>query len=343
MNASASGALRAHAEGLRHVYPSGRIGLDGVDLSVEPGERVVLLGPNGSGKTTLIRVLSTALRPDGGALHLLDRPVPPATPSLRRRLGVLPDRPAHLEVLTARENALLFARAGGVAGDDTRRRVDALLHRFELSAVADVPVGSFSLGMRRRLALVEALVHEPELLLLDEPSLGLDPSGVDALVGLLEERTAESAGTAGTAGAAVIVALNDPGVAARLATRVVMLDDGRVVVDAPPSRLLAELGGGTRCMVEVEGSREAAAGVLARMEEAGDVIAEGGRDGLQLRLPAGTTGLPAVVTALVEAGVGIRSLRVREADLSDVFRARTGRALDEPVPGRGASPMTALP
>lgn len=339
MNAASSGAPRVHAEGLRHVYPSGRVGLDEVDLTIGAGERVVLLGPNGSGKTTLIRVLSTALRPAGGALRLLDRPVPPATPSLRRRLGVLPDRPAHLGVLTARENALLFARASGLADDDARRRVDVLLHRFELADATDVAVGSYSLGMRRRLALVEAFVHEPELLLLDEPSLGLDPSGVDALVGLLEERIAE---TAGTAGAAAVVALNDPVVAARLATRVVMLDEGRVVVDAPPARLLAELGGGTRCTVEVEGSSDIAAGALARLEEAGDVMAETGRDGLQLRLPAGTTRLPAVVTALVDAGVGIRSLRVREADLRDVFRARTGRTLDEPVSGTGGRPVRAV-
>lgn len=340
MNEAPSGALRVHAERLRHVHASGRIGLDGVDLAVAAGERVVLLGPNGSGKTTLLRVLSTALRPDGGALRLLDRPVPPATPSLRRRLGVLPDRPAHLEALTARENAHLFARARGLAAADARDRVEALLDRFELSGVADVAVGAFSLGMRRRLALVEAFVHEPELLLLDEPSLGLDPSGVDALVVLLEERTAESAGTAGSA---VIVALNDPVVAARLATRVVMLDEGRVVVDAPPSRLLAELGGGSRCTVEVEGSRDVASRALARLEESGDVIAEGGRDRLQLRLPAGTTRLPAVVTALVEAGVGIRSLRVREADLSDVFRSRTGRALEEPPPEAVVAPVTEVP
>lgn len=304
------------AVGLRHTYGSGRVGLAGVDLVVAPGERVVLLGPNGSGKTTLLRVLATALRPDSGTLRLLDRAVPPAPPALRRRLGVLPDHPAHLEPLSGNENARLFASAAGLDARDAKARVDELFGRLALAEAADDPVSAWSLGMRRKLLLTEALAHDPPILLLDEPSMGLDPPAVDVLVELLGERAA--------AGAATVAAVNDPVVAARIADRVVMLDRGRVVADASPDALLGELGGGIRCEMEVAGPpadavRVAGAATGVEVRLGGDVV--------EARLVEGSQGLPRLISALVEAGVEIRSLRVREPDLRDVFRARTGRPL----------------
>jgi ABC-2 type transport system ATP-binding protein len=304
------------AVGLHHTYGSGRVGLAGVDLAVAPGERVVLLGPNGSGKTTLLRVLATGLRPDSGSLRLLDRTVPPARPALRRRMGVLPDHPAHLEPLSGAENAHLFASAAGLDRRDAQARVDALFERLALAEAADDPVSAWSLGMRRKLLLVEALAHDPAILLLDEPSMGLDPPAVDVLVELLGERAA--------AGAATVAAVNDPVVAARIADRVVMLDRGRVVADASPGALLEELGGGIRCEVEVAGPpadavRVAGAVVGVDVHHSANV--------LEARLVGGSAGLPRLVSALVEEGVEIRSFRVREPDLRDVFRARTGRPL----------------
>ena len=310
------------ARGLRLVHPSGRTGLDGVALDVEPGERVVVLGPNGSGKTTLLRVVGTALRPDAGELSLFGLPVPPVSPSLRRRLGVLPDRVAHLEPLDGRENALLFARAAGVPAREAAPRVERLFERLALTGAADDPVGSWSLGMRRKLLLAEVLVHEPELLVLDEPSLGLDPSGVDALCELLGERAA--------AGGAVVAALNDPVVAARLADRVVLLDAGRVVADASPDDLLAEVGAGLRCELALDGAAGRAAPSLGALDGVRIEATDGAH--LRLRLDRGPDALPAVVSALVDGGLGIRSLRLREPDLGDVFRARTGRLLAAEAP-----------
>jgi ABC-type multidrug transport system ATPase subunit len=181
---------------LTRRYPNGR-GVFDVSLRVEPGEVLGVIGENGSGKTTLVRVLATLEAPTSGRLAwfgLEDR----RSPAVRRRLGVALDRPVHFEALTGRQNAEFFAAQYGRLD---ARRLDRLFDWASLAEARDLPVSDYSLGMRRRLSLVEALCHDPQLLVLDEPSLALDAGGEIDLGHQLRQRAA--------AGAAVLLATND--------------------------------------------------------------------------------------------------------------------------------------
>lgn len=310
-------AAPVDARGLRLRHASGRVGLDGVDLAVAPGERLAVLGANGSGKSTLLRVLATALRPDAGSLRILGFDGLRPSPALRRKLGVAFDRAPHLDALPGRENARLFARAGGVGEPEAGRRADALLDRWGLSEAAGDPAGAWSFGMRRKLLLAQAFVHRPSLLVLDEPTVGLDPPSLDTLVALAAERAAD--------GAALVAATNDPVSAARLADRVVFLDAGRVVADDAPAALLAALPGGTRVELEPTRPGPPPRGLGLRLE-----VGEEGR--WSARLPGGPSELPGLLAALLEGGVALRTVRLREPDLGDVFREVTGRPLGREAP-----------
>jgi ABC-2 type transport system ATP-binding protein len=204
--------------------------------------------------------------------------------------------------------------------------VSGLLQRFGLAEDSDVPPSDYSYGMRRRLLLVEALAHKPDLLLLDEPTLGLDPRARAVLLDLLHERTRE--------GACVVAALNGPIDALALASRVVFLHRGEVVADDTPEGLLARLAKRTLITIEVDGpsSREAAYPEGVTVDEtAGSLLATS---------EFGPGVLPAVCQAVLAGGRTIRSVRVKEPDLADVFAHLTGqplapaaRAVDPSLPG----------
>jgi ABC-2 type transport system ATP-binding protein len=168
------------AEGLRKVYRS-RFGtrrvtaLDGIDLSVGPGEVFGLLGPNGAGKTTAVKILLGLTRPTRGSAHLFGIPV--AAPESRRRVGYLPEGHRFPGYLTARQTLSIFGRMSGMERAAVKSRIPQLLERVRLSEWGDVKVKKFSKGMTQRLGLAAALVHDPEVLLLDEPTDGVDPVG----------------------------------------------------------------------------------------------------------------------------------------------------------------------
>jgi ABC-type multidrug transport system ATPase subunit len=224
-------AVRGRALELRYGR---RTALFSLDLDVAAGEVVGVLGPNGAGKTSLLRLLATGRRPSAGTLALLGEDASRPTAALRRRIGVAGDEAVHVDALTGRENLALFARAAGLSPADAARAAESMLDRFHLSADADRPVEEYSLGMRRRLLLAEALAHEPRLMVLDEPTTGLDPEGRDALREVLKERA--------TAGAAVVCASNDVAEVERLADRVIFLRAGRKVLEGGPRDLIAALG-----------------------------------------------------------------------------------------------------
>jgi ABC-type multidrug transport system ATPase subunit len=212
----------------------GRTALAALDVDVAAGEIVGVLGPNGAGKTTLLRLLATGRRPASGTLALLGHDARRPTAALRRQIGVAGDDTVHADALTGRENAVLFARAAGLSRADADRAASDLLERFSLASDANRPVAEYSLGMRRRLLLVEALAHAPGLLVLDELTIGLDPEGRETLRGVLRERAGQ--------GAAVVCASNDVAEVEQLCDRVLFLRAGRKVLEGEPGELIARLG-----------------------------------------------------------------------------------------------------
>jgi ABC-2 type transport system ATP-binding protein len=213
--------------------------VDRLDLEVRAGEIVGFLGPNGAGKTTTLRVCSGLLRPDAGTVTIAGYALADTPLEARARMGFVPDRPFLYDRLSGREFLDFVAALYGVPEAAALERTGGLFERLELAAVADDAIESYSLGMRQKLSVTAALVHDPPLLLLDEPLQGLDPQGARALKDLLRERAERGFG--------VLVSTHLLEVAERLCDRVVILRRGRSVA----SGTLEELrGSGSRATLE---------------------------------------------------------------------------------------------
>lgn len=219
-------------------------GVEGVSLSVQAGRCLGLLGPNGSGKTTLTRLVAGLDRADRGALAVLGRPAFPRPPRLRRRCGVALDAPAHWETLSARQNLWFFAKQYGLRGARLRRRVAELLAEADLQAQADEPVAAYSFGMRRKLSIIEALAHDPDLLILDEPSAGADEAFLQRLVRWIAERCAR--------GKTTWIADNDAEWVSRAATDAILLRDGKLAASGTVTELMTSLSARSRIDILLE-------------------------------------------------------------------------------------------
>jgi len=284
-----------------------------VDLELASGETIAVLGPNGSGKSTLIRLAAGDLLPTGGGVDLFGVAARRRSVALRRRLGVALDTPVHFGPLSGLANAVFFGRASGLAAPDARREAERLLDGFGMSDELHVPVEEYSLGMHRKLLLTEALMHEPPILLLDEPTLGLDLPSVATLASELQRRV--------DFGGATLLSTNDVRAAEALASRVVFLRKGEQVADAPLAELLRSVRTVTQIDVRFAGTLEECpplpAGVSARLAP-NELIVESRE---------GASALPHICRALLDAGVSIQDVSVREGDLGDVFRKLTGAEL----------------
>jgi ABC-2 type transport system ATP-binding protein len=291
------------ARGLEHRWRSGH-GVGPLDLEVVPAEAVGILGPNGAGKSTLLRVLSGVLPARRGSLRVLGADTVPFS-----RLGCAADAPVHFDELTGRENALFFARATGLGTGAARDAVDRFIRRLRLEDAADRPAGEYSLGMRRKLALVEAFAHGPALVLLDEPTLGLDAASQEALLGVIREHV--------VAKGAVVAATNDLAAAARF-DRVVFLHEGRIVLAGRPADLLGRHGGHATIRARIRSARPPVIAID------GADVTETTAHRVELRAARAAAVLPALCATLAEQGVVVEEIRVREPDLRDVFREATG-------------------
>jgi heme exporter protein A len=209
-----------HAESLGKAFGRSAV-LRDLTLSVTAGEAVAIFGPNGAGKTTMLRLLAGLTAPTSGSLRLLGADGMSA--DVRRRVGLIAHQSFLYPGLTARENLLFYARMYGL--DDAGARVEAWLERVALVDVGDRPVRLFSRGMEQRLALARALIHDPELVLLDEPWSGLDAAAADWLGGLLLELRAR--------GRTIVLATHDFERGLAVATRVLIVHRGRIAWDAP--------------------------------------------------------------------------------------------------------------
>ncbi|MCC6672016.1 MAG: ABC transporter ATP-binding protein [Planctomycetes bacterium] len=291
------------ASGLVKRYGS-RTAVDGVSFTVRRGDTLGLLGPNGAGKTTTLQMLVGAIAPDAGTVRFADGG-DPGDPEVRRRIGVAPQTLALYPELSAAENLAFFASLYGLHGARRRERVAWCLDFAGLSERQRDRVATFSGGMQRRLNLACALVHEPELLLLDEPTVGVDPQSRNHIF-------ARILGLRG-AGLTVLYTTHYMEEAERLCTRIAILDHGRILAFDGLDALLRAHGGG----VVVEGELEAAPAPGTRLP--------GELDGLTLRMRSDDP--PRTLRELAGSGLHFRTLRMERPDLESVFLHLTGRHL----------------
>jgi ABC-type multidrug transport system ATPase subunit len=276
--------------------------VDRVDLDVRPGDRFGLLGPNGSGKSTLVRMLLGLVFPTAGTITVLGEPVPHRARAVLPQVGALVEGPAFHRHLSGRANLRVFDAAGPGGARRTRRaRIEEALHRVGMAAVDDRPVKAYSLGMRQRLGLAGTLLRRPSLLILDEPTNGLDPQGVREVRDLLAELNRD--------GTTVFLSSHLLTEVEALCTRAAIVNDGRLVAQNEIAALRAPTG---RVLVRTP-DPALAAHVL------GEALVR--RDGDQL---VATSGDPAALNAvLVGAGVRVAELLVERRSLEDVFLALT--------------------
>jgi ABC-2 type transport system ATP-binding protein len=293
-----------------------RFALTDVTFEVQPGEVVALLGPNGAGKTTTVRLLNGVLTPDGGSSRVLGLDPLTDAMAIRRRTGVLTENAALDDRLTARENIVSYARIRGFARDEADRRALALLERFGLAGRGDDVVQGFSTGQRKRVALARALLHEPEVLFLDEPTAGLDPEAARDTVELI-------AGLAAEQGRTVVLCTHDLAEAGRLAHRMAVLQEGRLIAFGAPSVLAASIWEGLAVDIDLGGPAGPAA--LGRLQAAGGVLsAEANDAGARVRVE-GRSVIPAIVGLLTGEGATVYGVAARPPTLEDVYFAITAR------------------
>jgi ABC-2 type transport system ATP-binding protein len=307
--------LAIAAEGLRKRY--GRVNaLDGFDLVVPTGTVCGLLGPNGAGKTTAVRVLSTLLRPDGGRAQVAGFDVTAQPAQVRRRIGLTGQQPAVDEILTGRENLIMWGRLYHL-GRAARARADELLERFGLAEAAGRQVRHYSGGMRRRLDLAASFILAPQVLFLDEPTTGLDPRNRNEGWAAIRDLVA--------GGTTVLLTTQYLDEADQLADQIVVIDSGRVIADGTPSQLKSRIGG-DRIDLVLRGADElsAAAAIVARVAE-GAPDADPATRRVSAPVRDRVTALTEVVRALDHAGIVAEDLGLRRPTLDEVFLRLTGR------------------
>jgi ABC-type multidrug transport system ATPase subunit len=312
-SANVSGAAAISSTGLTKRFPGGQIAVNAVDLFVPRGAIYGFLGPNGSGKTTTIRMLLGLVGPTSGGHELFGQPMPRAAGDVLPRVGALVEGPAFHPYLNGRDNLLrLDAGDRTATGKQARQRVDVALERVGLAAAAGKRYRKYSLGMRQRLGLAAALLRPRDLLVLDEPTNGLDPQGTREVRHLLREASAE--------GATVFVSSHLLSEIEQICTDVGVMSHGKLVFQGSLPELRAAAG----VRVRVETSQpQAAAEVLERL---GTGRPELRPDGVVAEL--GTVRSEVVTAELVAYNVDVRQLVVERPDLEDLFVALTGEGFD---------------
>ncbi|HEX6138953.1 MAG TPA: ABC transporter ATP-binding protein [Candidatus Limnocylindria bacterium] len=298
--------------------------VDGVDLRVERGEVFGVLGPNGAGKTTTMKMLATLLEPTAGSASVLGLDVVREAREVRRRMGaVLSDGRSLYWKLTARENLEYFAALYHVPPAEQRRRIDGALAAVKLEDRADDYVERFSTGMRQRLVLARALLPDPELLLLDEPTVGLDPQSARDLRDRVRDLKAQ--------GRTVLLTTHYMEEADQLCDRIAIIDHGRVVALDTPAGLKRTVDATEVVHLEIAATN-GHVGLVARLERVGSVRQAKRTDGvvgLTVHCRSARDFVPAAFDAARAEGAAIKHVEVEPVTLEDVFISLTGRALRE--------------
>lgn len=293
--------------------------LDGLSLSAGQGTVRALLGPNGAGKTTSVKVLTTLLRPDSGSASVagIDVLVNPA--GVRPLIGASGQYAAVDEVLTARENLILVGRLYQLGTRQAKQRAEELLEAFDLTDAADRPLQGFSGGMRRRVDLAGALVVNPPVLFLDEPTTGLDPQARIGLWEIIRRRVSE--------GTTLLLTTQYLEEADQLADAISVIDHGRVIAEGTADELKASVGGQRIELTLVDETDVDRARSVVALQATGEVSVAGRTVTAQAADP--TSALVAVLAALRNEGIELHDAGIRRPTLDDVFLTLTGHGAKE--------------
>src|SRR5690349_18918178 len=314
--------LAVEAVGLFKTCPGSVQALKSVRCGVESGAVFALLGPNGAGKSTIVKILTTLSRPNAGRASIAGHDVVRESERVRRLIGVMGQKSAvDLEATTA-ENLTLQGQLYGLSGGELRRRVSGLLARFNLADAHKRIARTLSGGMQRKLDVAMGLIHQPQVLFLDEPTTGLDPEA-------RADMWREIARLAREDGLTVVLTTHYLEEADHLAQRVAIIDHGQIVVEGAPDELKAELRGDAIQVELAEVTPEASIrAALGNLDGALREIVIEGRS-LRARVDSGASALPSVLAALDAASIRVSTATVARPSLDDVYLRHTGRAYAE--------------
>jgi ABC-2 type transport system ATP-binding protein len=311
--------LAIKASGLAKAYGD-VVALNGIDIEVEQGTVLGLLGPNGSGKTTTVRILATLLQADSGSASVGGFDVATQPDEVRSVIGLTGQYAAVDEYLTGRENLELFGRLFHLSKFDAAKRAAELLDRFDLSDAADRGIKGYSGGMRRRLDLAASLIGRPNVLFLDEPTTGLDPRSRQGMWEVIEDLISE--------GTTVLLTTQYLEEADQLANRIVVLDHGNVIAKGTSNELKSKVGGDRiEIVVESVGDVSNAAALIQEFGSA-PAITEDLTKTILLPVAGGSTAIVNIVRKLDENKISIADIALRRPTLDDVFLSLTGHATE---------------
>jgi ABC-2 type transport system ATP-binding protein len=303
-------------EGLRKRFGD-RQAVDGVGFEIRPGETYGLLGPNGAGKTTTISMICGVLARDEGSVVIVGEPLEGGVAAAKRLVGIVPQDLAIYPDLTARENLVFFGRLYGLGGRELRGRVDEVLAVVDLVDRAKDRTSTYSGGMKRRLNIAIGMLHRPRLLVLDEPTVGVDPQSRNAILSSVEELGAEGIG--------ILYTTHYMEEAERLCDRVGVMDEGRIIAEGTRDELVRLVGGQDRIALGAAGNIRGAAAAVRAVAGVTDVTSREG--GLDVLVSDAGAMLPRLLEIVAAAGVTVRSVEIVEPDLEAVFLHLTGKAL----------------
>ncbi|MBK6488515.1 MAG: ATP-binding cassette domain-containing protein [Gemmatimonadetes bacterium] len=296
----------------------GVVALDTLDLRVREGEFFGLLGPNGAGKTTTIGILTTRVTPTSGRAMVAGLDVTAAPDRVRQRIGVVPQRPNPDRSLSTLENLVFHAAYFGIPLDRAEQHAVDLLKRLDITDKADARVDALSGGQQQRLMIARALIHEPQVIFLDEPTVGLDPQARHDLWEILRDLHAH--------GRTIVMTTHYMEEADQLCERIAIVDRGRLLACDTPERLKASAPGGTLVEVTLDGEAEAA--VTPALAVAGVTRAEAHGTGLHAYSERGGEAIPALITAAQSVGRVVTNIHLTRPSLESLFISMTGRKLD---------------
>ncbi len=304
-------------EGLRKSFGD-LTAVDDVSFTIAAGETFGLLGPNGAGKTTAISMICGLLEPDDGTITVHGTPIHVGSTKGRRHIGYVPQELAIYPDMSGRDNLRFFARLYGIRGAEATKRIDAVLEIVGLADRADDRANEYSGGMQRRLNIAAGMLHEPSLLILDEPTVGIDPQSRNAIL--------EAVATLGDEGMSVLYTTHYMEEAERLCDRVSIMDHGAVLATGTRRELVATVGEHDTVTITVLGN---AAEVAASLTDAPGVTkaSNSAENRIDIVVDAASARLPDLLQRVAAADVTVQEVEVREPSLDTVFLHITGTAL----------------